>query len=122
MNRRFLIMQEELLTARVLYRFLMTGFGTSSAPVPLLHKDLHVTLVKFWWCFFSAGIPEPALTRYFDTANGRSRALSNLMNRTVSHSMPSQLYRTMEENLNTDSLLHIAVWTSCAVEDRKSVV
>ncbi len=110
-------MQEQLLTARVVYRFLNIGVGTPLAPIPLLNNRFHTTQTGFWWCFLSAGIPESSITPYFYTGNGRPRALSNLMNRTVPHSMPRKLYHTMEESLNEENILYMTVWLSTVIDE-----
>ena len=115
-------MREQLLTARELYRFLNIGVGTVSSPIPMIHQHLHFTQSDFWWCFFSAGLPEDVIRRYFYTGDGRSRSLSNLMNRTVPHAMPSVLYRAMETHLNPDSILHTAIWLSSPMDENLNPV
>ena len=92
-------MQALMLTGRVLFRFLRTGTGSTVVPVPLLKKEARFTQSEFWWSFLAAAIQESAITPYFDTSDGRPRALGNLMNRTVPHSMPRKLFRTMEDNM-----------------------
>ena len=97
-------MEGATLTARRLYRLLNAGSGNTSRPIPLLKKSLRITQTDFWWCFLSAGMDEKTLLPYFYTGDGRPRALSNMMNRTVTHSIPGRLYHTMEERLEPEKL------------------
>ena len=109
-------MQEQYLTARNLFRFLSVGVGRPTANISFLSKRLNVNQSGFWWCFLSAGIPEAVMLPYFEPRRHPPRALSNLMNRTVPHSMPIKLYRAMEENLIPENLLHITAWTASALD------
>ncbi|MBE5807616.1 MAG: hypothetical protein E7317_04675 [Clostridiales bacterium] len=109
-------MRGKLLTARNLYRFLSTGIGNSYATIPMLSRTLGVTQTGFWRCFLAAGIPEPALSVYFEPRRNPPRGLSNLMNRTVPHSMPVKLYQATEEYLDPEALLHIVVWTATVID------
>ena len=109
-------MREQVLTARKLYRFLAVGVGRPSVCIPFLSKRMDVTQTEFWWCFLAAGIPESPLLPYFEPRKHPPRALSNLMNRTVPHSMPVKLYRALEDNLDPEKLLHITVWTAFALD------
>ena len=109
-------MREQFLTARNLFRFLVVGAGKPKACIPFLSKHLNVTQSGFWWCFLSAGIPESVMLPYFLPRRHPPRALSNLMNRTVSHSMPIRLYNGTEENLSPENLLHITAWMAAALD------
>ena len=109
-------MHEQILTARNLFRFLAVGVGRPGARIPFLSRHLHVTQSGFWWCFLSAGIPESVMLPYFEPQGHPPRALSNLMNRTVHHSMPIKLFRVMEESLEPENLLHITAWTASALD------
>lgn len=110
-------MQALMLTGRVLFRFLHTGTGSTAVPVPLLKKEARFTQSEFWWSFLAAAIQESAITPYFDTSDGRPRALGNLMNRTVPHSMPRKLFRTMEDSLNAESVLNMTVWLASVINE-----
>lgn len=109
-------MREQYLTARNLFRFLAVGVGKPTVCIPFLSKHLDVTQSGFWWCFLSAGIPESALLPYFEPRRQPPRALSNLMNRTVPHSMPVRLYHAMEEHLTPENLLHMTAWMATALD------
>ncbi len=110
-------MREQLLTARDLYRFMNVGIGSPQVSIPLFKDGYNFTQAGFWWSFLSEGIPESAITPYFYTGRGRPRALSNLMNRTVSHSMPRKLYHTMEEHLTPDNFLHVVIWLTMVPDE-----
>lgn len=105
-------MKEQLLTLRRLYRFLILADENTAAPLPYLKRKAHFTQVDFWWGFFTAGIPEPAVKPWFFAGEGRPRALSNLMNRTVPHSLPLKLERVLEEHLTPEKVLHMTLWTA----------
>ncbi|MBQ8161415.1 MAG: hypothetical protein IJ083_11815 [Clostridia bacterium] len=109
-------MSTHLITGRSLYRFLWEGIGRPSTPIPIINQKGHYTQTDFWWNFLSAGVPEAPLLPYFSPESGRSRSLSNLMNRTIHHAMPVKLYRLLEEHLNADALLDITIWVSEAID------
>ena len=108
-------MEELFLTLRCLYRFLKDSKNASS--LPLLRQDIKFTQTDFWFCFLCEGLPEPAVLQVFDVSIKRSRTLSNLMNRTVSHSLPRQLYRQMEESLDEHRLMYMTLWFSSVIHD-----
>ena len=103
-------MQEQLLTLRRLYRLLTHGVETPAAPLPLLKREARFTQADFWWGFLTAAIPEPAVKPWFYHDGKRPRALSNLMNRTIPHSLPLRLQRLLEEQLSPEKLLDITLW------------
>ena len=110
-------MKEQLLTARNLYRLLMVGAGAHSGQVPLIRASYWTTQSAFWCNFLAAGLPEEALLPYFAMGKARPRALSNLMNRTVPHSLPLKLYHVMEERLTPENLLFMTIWTSAELDE-----
>ena len=108
-------MTDPVLTARYLYRFLKGSTGPLS--LPLLRQDIVFTQTDFWFCFLCEAIPEPAVLPIFNTSVGRRRTLSNLMNRTVPHSLPKQLYRDLEENLDHHGLMYMTLWILSVLDE-----
>ena len=108
-------MTDPVLTARYLYRFLKGSTGQAS--LPMLRRDIAFTQTDFWFCFLCEAIPEPEVLPIFNTSVGRHRTLSNLMNRTVPHSLPKQLYRDLEEHLDHHGLMYMTLWTLSVLDE-----
>jgi len=85
--------------------------------LPMLRQDIAFTQTDFWFCFICEAIPEPAVLPVFNTSVGRRRTLSNLMNRTVPHSLPKQLYRDLEEHLDHHGLMYMTLWILSVLDE-----
>ena len=108
-------MDSFLLTARRIYMLLARG-SERGGSVPFLSGVTRYTLTHFWWAFLSECVPDSVLSPYFETTQKRSRALSSLMNRSASRSMPVKLYQALEEHLTVDELLQLVGWMAAALD------
>ena len=109
-------MENGLLTPRSIYMLLAHGNAAEEHPITFLSPLTHYTLTHFWWAFLSECVPDHILTPYFETSQKRSRALSNLMNRSAPRSMPVRLYHALEEHLTVEGSLTLIGWMAAALD------
>lgn len=105
-----------LLTAKDLYVLLSKGADDSYAKISFLSHINRYTLSKFWGSFISECVTDTIVNQYFMTLEKRSRALSNIMNRTCTHSMPLKLFRALENSLDEDNFVCVVVWMAATLE------
>ena len=108
-------MENELLTPRLIYMLLAHGGMEKDNTVSFISSVTHYTLTHFWWAFLSECLPDSVLSPYFETKQKRNRALSNLMNRSVPHSMPVKLYQALEEHLSVQEMVLLVGWMVTAL-------
>ena len=101
-----------LLTPKALYRLMTGNLPRVVSPV-MLRKDRGgcETLSRFWWNSLMGFAPGPILDPYFNVSlQGRSRSLSNIMNRSRSPAMPVKLEQALEEGLDSDRFRGMCLW------------
>ena len=101
-----------LLTPKALYRLLTGNLPLVVSPV-MLRKERGgcETLSRFWWNALMGFAPGAILDPYFNVElRGRSRSLSNIMNRSRSPAMPVKLEQALMEGLDSDRFRGLCLW------------
>ena len=93
-----------LLTPKNLYRLLKGSFKPIKGPVFLKPDKTHTgTLSLFWWHCLSGMAPGDVMDPIFQVNEGRSRSLSNIMNRSCPHPLPMKLRSALTDGLQADN-------------------
>lgn len=102
---------DTFLTPKEYYRMLTANHAhIKSEPLLSEKRTNYTSLARFWWGFLSDFAPGEVLDPIFNTGEGRSRSLSNIMNRSEYSSFPLKLHRAITAELNPDSILGLAHW------------